>query len=170
MDTCIECHVPCGACSSAAMRAFSTAVAWCSRLTAARKRRDGEAGRVVPIAALGRMLFFDRALSADGQVSCATCHHPERAYSVGLALASGVAGQRGTRNTKTGVTFGKASSSLGGQGDYVIFNRMVDGNPTHVLWARVRADGTSYFYDPQVARKVAASAVGPFQAYPIISR
>ena len=44
--------------------------------------------RVAPIAALGRMLFFDRGLSADGQVSCASCHQPERAYADGLDAMS----------------------------------------------------------------------------------
>src|SRR5215475_12174973 len=55
--------------------------------------------RTEPMIALGRMLFFDRALSADGQVACATCHKAEQAYSDGLAHASGVSGRRGTRNT-----------------------------------------------------------------------
>jgi cytochrome c peroxidase len=58
-------------------------------------RQDHEA-RVVE---LGRMLFFDRALSADGAVSCASCHEPARAYSDGLARAAGVFGRHGTRNT-----------------------------------------------------------------------
>jgi cytochrome c peroxidase len=71
---------------------------------------SGQAARVVPVAALGRMLFFDRALSADGQVSCATCHQPERAYSDGVALASGVAGQNGTRNTPSLLDAGRQRS------------------------------------------------------------
>jgi len=47
---------------------------------------------------LGRQLFFDKALSADGTVSCSTCHAPERAFSDGLALAKGVRRQKATRN------------------------------------------------------------------------
>ena len=45
--------------------------------------------------ALGRKLFFDGRLSADGTVSCATCHDPKRAFaddrtlSVGIFLRSG---------------------------------------------------------------------------------
>jgi len=73
-------------------------------------RRAGQAARVVPIAALGRLLFFDRALSADGQVSCATCHQPERACSDGLAHASGVAGEHGTRNTPSLLDVGRQRS------------------------------------------------------------
>jgi cytochrome c peroxidase len=33
------------------------------------------------IADLGRMFFFDRSLSASGQVACATCHDPAYAFS-----------------------------------------------------------------------------------------
>jgi cytochrome c peroxidase len=47
---------------------------------------------------LGRRLFFDRRLSRDGSVACASCHDPERAYSDGRAVAVGVFGRRGRRN------------------------------------------------------------------------
>jgi cytochrome c peroxidase len=46
---------------------------------------------------LGQFLFFDRRLSANGQVSCATCHEPVRAFTDGRNLAHGIA--VGTRNT-----------------------------------------------------------------------
>ncbi len=45
-------------------------------------------------AELGHALFFDPALSANGKVSCATCHHPARGFTDGLALSKGV-GQAG---------------------------------------------------------------------------
>jgi hypothetical protein len=71
---------------------------------------------------------------------------------------------------QTGVTFGKRlRGTFGGPGDYAVFNQFKDGRPSHVLWARVRADGTSYFYDPQIARKVNAKDVGKFEAYQIVS-
>jgi cytochrome c peroxidase len=47
---------------------------------------------------LGRRLFFDRRLSRDGSVACASCHDPERAYSDGRAIAVGVFGRKGRRN------------------------------------------------------------------------
>jgi cytochrome c peroxidase len=47
---------------------------------------------------LGRRLFFDRRLSRDGSLACASCHDPERAYSDGRAVAVGVFGRRGRRN------------------------------------------------------------------------
>jgi len=39
---------------------------------------------------LGRRLFFDTRLSANGRVACGTCHQPDRAFQDGTALATGV--------------------------------------------------------------------------------
>lgn len=49
--------------------------------------------------ALGKQLFNDAALSADGTVRCASCHMPDKAYADGRAVAVGVYGHLGTRNT-----------------------------------------------------------------------
>lgn len=51
--------------------------------------------------ALGRALFTDKRLSADGTISCASCHQPERAFTDGLRVARGIREQEGTRNTPT---------------------------------------------------------------------
>ena len=40
---------------------------------------------------LGHRLFFDVRLSANGQVSCATCHQPARRFTDGVVLAQGLA-------------------------------------------------------------------------------
>ena len=48
---------------------------------------------------LGKMLFFDTALSSDHSMSCATCHDPELGWSNGEKLAEGASGVRGKRNT-----------------------------------------------------------------------
>ncbi|HFQ93616.1 MAG TPA: cytochrome-c peroxidase [Anaerolineae bacterium] len=45
-------------------------------------------------AALGQQLFFDTRFSSNGQVSCATCHQPDRYFTDGLPLSQGV-GQTG---------------------------------------------------------------------------
>jgi cytochrome c peroxidase len=44
-----------------------------------------------PAAQAGRQIFFDKALSASGQMSCATCHDPQHAYGPpnGLAVQRG---------------------------------------------------------------------------------
>jgi cytochrome c peroxidase len=54
----------------------------------------------------GRALFFDTRLSADRTVSCATCHQPDRGFTDGQAVARGVHGTMGTRNTPTLVEAG----------------------------------------------------------------
>src|SRR3954471_15421682 len=48
---------------------------------------------------LGRWLFYDRRASADGTVSGAACHEPERAFSNGPRVARGTGGQTGVRKT-----------------------------------------------------------------------
>ncbi len=50
---------------------------------------------------LGKQLFFDRRLSADGSVSCASCHQPDKAFTDGRPTAVGIAGQVGPRNAPT---------------------------------------------------------------------
>ena len=49
--------------------------------------------------ALGRRLFFERELSSDRTISCASCHQPVRLFTDGLPAARGVGGQTGKRNT-----------------------------------------------------------------------
>ena len=50
---------------------------------------------------LGRLLYFDTRLSADGTVSCGTCHKPNLAFTDGLAVSTGIKGQKGTRSSPT---------------------------------------------------------------------
>lgn len=42
---------------------------------------------------LGRYLFFDPALSADGSIACSSCHDPALGFSDGRARAQGIAGR-----------------------------------------------------------------------------
>ena len=50
---------------------------------------------------LGRDLFFDPLLSANGTVSCATCHNPDLAWSDGLPKSRGIGNQEAARNSPT---------------------------------------------------------------------
>lgn len=59
---------------------------------------------------LGGRLFFDTRLSADGAVSCATCHRPEFAYSDGRARGVGLGRQEGTRNVPSLADVGRYST------------------------------------------------------------
>lgn len=48
---------------------------------------------------LGRWLYFDRRLSADGTIACATCHEPASGFSQKTPVATGIRGQKGGRKS-----------------------------------------------------------------------
>lgn len=52
-------------------------------------------------AELGKLLYFDKRLSADGSIACANCHHPKFAFGDGLPNSIGIKGQRGGRSAPT---------------------------------------------------------------------
>jgi cytochrome c peroxidase len=49
--------------------------------------------------ALGKKLFFDKVLSGNGTQSCATCHNPQKAFSVNTKFSKGIDGINGNRNS-----------------------------------------------------------------------
>jgi cytochrome c peroxidase len=51
--------------------------------------------------ALGKKLFFDGRLSADGTVACSTCHDPAHAFTDGRPASVGIEGRAGQRNAPT---------------------------------------------------------------------
>ena len=52
-------------------------------------------------AALGRKLFFDKRLSVDGTIACASCHSPDASFSDPRPFSLGVGGKLGGRNAPT---------------------------------------------------------------------
>lgn len=50
-------------------------------------------------AILGRVLFYDKSLSKDGTVSCASCHKQELAFSDDKKVSTGVFNRAGDRNS-----------------------------------------------------------------------
>lgn len=49
--------------------------------------------------ALGRVLFYDKNLSSDRTISCASCHKQELAFADNAVLSTGVNGQKTARNS-----------------------------------------------------------------------
>lgn len=60
--------------------------------------------------ALGRKLFFDKRLSRDGTLACASCHDPKLAFSDGRKVARGINGTEGSRNSPAIVNRGYGAS------------------------------------------------------------
>jgi cytochrome c peroxidase len=52
-------------------------------------------------AELGRYLYFDRRLSADDTISCASCHDPGHGFTDGAPSSTGIRGQKGQRSAPT---------------------------------------------------------------------
>lgn len=48
---------------------------------------------------LGRQLYFDKRLSSDSTVSCASCHDPKFGYAFNTQFGVGIDGQKGGRNS-----------------------------------------------------------------------
>jgi len=51
------------------------------------------------LATLGRVLFYDKDLSSDGTISCASCHDQQLAFADNVSLSEGVHGNLTTRNS-----------------------------------------------------------------------
>lgn len=63
---------------------------------------------ITPQQAIGWKLFFDPILSRPNNVSCATCHDPQKGYEDGQARGEGAHGDRLGRNTPTVVNLSDA--------------------------------------------------------------
>ncbi len=49
-------------------------------------------------AELGWLLFYDKRLSSDNTIACATCHSPEHGFGDGRPVSTGIKGQKGGRS------------------------------------------------------------------------
>lgn len=52
-------------------------------------------------AKLGKLLFFDKRLSSNNSVSCATCHDPKKGFAEHTPVSEGIFGRKGNRNSPT---------------------------------------------------------------------
>jgi cytochrome c peroxidase len=55
---------------------------------------------------LGHFLFFDKRLSKNNAIACATCHMPELAFTDGQPVSTGVHRQQGGRSAPTSINRG----------------------------------------------------------------
>lgn len=55
-------------------------------------------GEPKKVAELGEVLFFEKKLSADNSISCASCHIPQHGFADTVAFSKGVGGRLGKRN------------------------------------------------------------------------
>ncbi|MBI1223856.1 MAG: T9SS type A sorting domain-containing protein [Bacteroidetes bacterium] len=51
------------------------------------------------IATVGRVLFYDKRLSASNDISCATCHQQQHSFADNRAFSQGIGGTMASRNT-----------------------------------------------------------------------
>ena len=50
---------------------------------------------------LGKLLYYDKRLSADNTVACASCHAPASGFTDGAPVSTGIRGQKGGRSAPT---------------------------------------------------------------------
>ncbi len=50
---------------------------------------------------LGYLLYFDKRLSGDGTLSCASCHASDKGWTDQASVSTGINGQKGTRSAPT---------------------------------------------------------------------
>jgi len=55
---------------------------------------------------LGRFLFFDKRLSANNTIACASCHIPALAFTDGQPVSTGIHNQQGGRSAPTAINRG----------------------------------------------------------------
>ena len=102
--------------------------------------------------ALGKRLYEDKRFSADGTVSCATCHDPGMAFADGKPTAEGINKLKGTRNSPTvinaayyGAQFWDGRrSSLEEQAKDPLLNPVEHGLTSHDQVLEVVRKDTSY--------------------------
>lgn len=126
---------------------------------------------------LGKKLFFDRRLSGDGTMSCATCHDPNQGYSDGLEISLNYPTTRNWRNSPTliGVAFQKflfhdgRASSLEEQALFPMMSAFEMNQNLDFMEEEIRAvpeyvaEFTEVFGDGDVTREHIAMAIAAFE-------
>ncbi len=128
---------------------------------------------------LGRWLFYDKRLSADNTVSCASCHRPENAFSEPTATSTGIRSQLGGRKAPPIVNLAWTiyphffwdgrSASLEDQAKGPIINPVEMGN-THEVVVQTCKEIKGYhpyfkeaFGDPEITIDRIAKAIADYE-------
>ncbi|MCX8070838.1 MAG: cytochrome-c peroxidase [Candidatus Binatia bacterium] len=127
---------------------------------------------------LGKKLYFDKRLSADGTVSCASCHDPLRGFADGKPVATGIRGQAGARNSPTVLYTGFSevqfwdgrAPTLEEQAKQPLINPVEMGQPSHEAVVKAVASVPEYpplfqqaFGSPQVTIERIVQAIASFE-------
>ncbi len=128
---------------------------------------------------LGRWLFYDSRLSADGTVSCGTCHRPDHAFSEPSAVSTGIGGQQGGRKAPSFVNqawtiypnffWDGRSSSLEDQALGPIQNPIEMGNTVEAMLTSLEEAGAyapyfaEAFGDPEITADRVAKAIADYE-------
>ncbi len=88
---------------------------------------------------LGKTLYFDKRLSLDNTISCATCHDPRLGFADGKKVAEGIQQKKGARNSPTTLNtaffetqfWDGRASSLEEQAKGPLVNPVEMGMPSH---------------------------------------
>jgi len=132
---------------------------------------------------LGRTLFFDRRLSGDGTMSCASCHIPEQGFADGQAIALNYPTTRNWRNSQTliNVAYQKSlfhdgrSGSLEEQALFPLMSAFEMNQNLDFVEEELRsvpeylAAFTRVFGSPDITREQVAMAIAAFERT-IVSR
>lgn len=127
---------------------------------------------------LGKMLYFDPRLSADGSVSCASCHNPKMGWTDNAPVSTGIKGQKGGVSSPTvvnatymGLQFwdGRAAT-LEEQALGPLVNPVEMGNPSHDKVIEICGSIAGYapyfekaFGSKEITKDKIAKAIGSFE-------
>ena len=139
------------------------------------KVRDGFSPQQID---LGRYLFFDPILSANGTISCATCHDPKKGFSDGLSTSIGIDGHKLTRSAPSlwNVAYLKLffwdgrSTSLEDQMQGPLFSKEEMGNTPENLLNTINAvENYQYLFKEAFPNKTNKDAINLNQIYTAIT-
>ncbi len=127
---------------------------------------------------LGKLLYFDKRLSKDVTISCATCHDPKRGWTDNQPVSAGIHGGMGTRSAPTVINstyyllqfWDGRAKTLEEQALGPITNPVEMGMGSHDEMISTLSNIQSYrplfqkaFGDPNITKEKVAMAIASFE-------